>query len=357
MNRRILSLVLIFTLSLVAVVAVNGQDDSSMGPVTERIMERGEVICGMNQSVRGFGFANDEGEFEGFDIEYCKAVAVALFNDADAVSYRPLTGAERQAAIQSGEIDMMARNTTWTISRDVTWNATFGPTNFYDGQGVMTLAEFDVSSIPELDGSSMCVQTGTTTELNITDYIEANGLEIEIIPFPDADSTWSAYIEGRCESWTTDKSGLAAFRSGAEDPGAHVILSETLSKEPLGPLSPQEDPQFADIIRWVTWGLVQAEEFGITSENVGEFLPTEGESDDEYLARVSPAVARFLGQANQDSGNFLGIDNDFMVNVISEIGNYGEIYERHLVPIGLTREGTLNALYTEGGLMYAPPFR
>ncbi len=350
-----LTLVSLFLLVFSAVAAQ--AQDVEPGPVTQRIVDRGELICGANQNVVGFGFVNEEGNFEGFDIDYCRAVAAAVLGDADAVSYRPLTGAERQAAIQSGEIDMMARNTTWTVSRDVTWNATFGPTTFYDGQGVMTLNELGVTTIPGLDGSSMCVQSGTTTELNITDYVEANGLDIEIQVYPDANSTWEGYISGRCESWTTDKSGLASFRLRADDPGAHVILAETISKEPLGPLSPQQDEQFAEVVRWVTFGIVQAEEFGINSENIGEFLPAEDESDDDYISRVGPSVARFLGQGNQEAGSFLGIDNDFMVNVISAVGNYGEIYERHLTPLGLERAGSPNALWTEGGLLYAPPFR
>lgn len=355
MNKRIIALLVVTVLALSATMVMAQED--GYGSIVDRIEERGELICGANQNLTGFGIVNDEGEFEGFDIDFCKAVAVAILGDADAVSYRPLTGAERQAAIQSGEIDMMARNTTFTVSRDVTWTSIFGPTTFYDGQGVMTLAELDVNSIAGLDGASMCVQSGTTTELNITDYVESNSLDIEIQVFPDANSTWEAYISGRCESWTTDKSGLAAFRTTAEDPGAHVILPETISKEPLGPLSPQGDEQMAEIVRWVTYGIIQAEEFGITSENIDEFLPMEGESDEDYIARVGPNVARFLGQANQDAGNFLGIANDFMVDVILAVGNYGEIYERHIEPLGIAREGTVNDLWTNGGLLYAPPFR
>jgi general L-amino acid transport system substrate-binding protein len=190
--------------------------------------------------------------------------------------------------------------------------------------------------------------------LNITDRIA--GLDIELQVYPDANSTWEAYLAGRCEGFTTDKSGLAAERSIAPDPGAHMILEETLSKEPLGPLSPQSDPQFADIVAWTVYGLIQAEEWGITSQNIDDFLPMAGESDDAYIARVGADKARFLGQANNDSGNYLGIANDFMVNVLRQVGNYGEIYSRNLDPIGLSLRG-LNALWTDGGQMYAPPFR
>lgn len=350
---RFVGLLVVGTLVL-ALSTVSAQDN---GPITQAIIDRGEVICGGNANVQGFGFVNDAGEFSGFDIDFCRAVAAAVLGDANAVTIRPSTGAERQALIQSGEIDLMIRNTTWTLSRDTEWGAIFGPTTFYDGQGVGTRADLGVSSIPELDGGSICVQTGTTTELNITDYIDSNGLDIEIQVYPDANSTWEAFLSGACAAWTTDKSGIAAFHVTSENPAEFIILPETISKEPLGPLSPQNDPQFAEIIAWTVFGMIQAEEFGINSENIAEFLPAEGESDDDYIARVGPGVARLLGQANNDSGNFLGIANDFMVNVITQVGNYGEVYSRNLDPLGLTREGSPNALWTEGGLIYAPPFR
>jgi general L-amino acid transport system substrate-binding protein len=352
----LLSIVAGLLLSLTGV-AVLAQDAVQVGPITQRVIDRGRLICGVNANVRGFGFVNDEGQYEGFDIDFCRAVAAAILGDADAVDYRPLTGAERQAAIQSGEIDMMARNTTFTLSRDVVWTSSFGPTNFYDGQGVMTLGELGATAISDLDGASMCVQQGTTTELNITDYVEANGLNIEIQVYPDANTTWEAYIGGRCQAWTTDKSGLASFRLSAEDPGAHVILAETISKEPLGPLSPQDDEQFATIIRWTVYGLIQAEEYGINSQNISEYAQADGESDEAYNARVTPEVARFLGLGGNQAGSYLGLPENFMVTVISTVGNYGEIYERHLTPIGLERAGTLNDLWTRGGLLYSPPFR
>jgi len=357
MNKRIIiTLVLAVSLVVLSFGFATAQDSMEVGDITQRIIDRGELICGANANVQGFGFLNEAGEFVGFDIDYCRAVAAAVLGDSTAVSFRPLTGAERQAAMQSGEIDMMARNTTWTISRDVTWGAIFGPTTFYDGQGVMVPVELGVASIPELDGGSICVQSGTTTELNMTDYVEANGLDIELQVFPDANSTWDAYVAGRCEGFTTDKSGLAAFRSTADDPGAHAILAETISKEPLGPLSPQSDPQFAEIVAWTAFGLVTAEELGISSENINDYLQGDM-SDEDYISEFGPVVARFLGQANTEAGSFLGLENDFMVTVIEQVGNYGEIYERNLSPLGLVREGSPNALWTEGGLLYAPPFR
>jgi general L-amino acid transport system substrate-binding protein len=266
--------------------------------------------------------------------------------DADAITVRPLTGAERQAAIQSGEIDMMSRNTTWTLSRDVVWNSIFGPTTFYDGQGIGTRVEYGFETGADLDGASICVQQGTTTELNITDFVVNNGLDTDIQVFPDANTTWEAFVSGRCEAWTTDKSGIVSFHATSENPAELMILPDTLSKEPLGPLSPQEDPQFAEIIAWTVFGLIQAEEFGITSENIGDFLESE-----------DPGIQRFLGIGGSPSGEYLGIANDFMVTVISQVGNYGEIYDRHLTPLGVERAGTVNDLWSNGGLLYPPPFR
>jgi general L-amino acid transport system substrate-binding protein len=338
--------------------AVGAQTEPTpLGTVSQRIVDRGELICGVNNVVTGFGFQDASGAFSGFDVDFCRAVAAALLGDATKVAFRPVEAGERQAVIQNAEVDLMARNTTVTISRDIVWGATFGPTTFYDGQGVMTLASLGVSTIAELDGTTMCVQTGTTTQLNITDYISANGLNIELLTFDSADPTWEAYIAGRCESWTTDKSGLASYRTRAANPNDHVILAETLSKEPLAPLSPQGDEQFAEIVRWVAFGLIQAEEFGINSGNVTDYLLGADETPEAYTARVKPEIQRFLGQNNNASGSYLGIANDFMVTVITQVGNYGEIYDRNLVPLGLVRAGSPNALWTEGGLLYSPPFR
>lgn len=347
MRKALVFTLVLALLSVFSVAAQEGEtEEFTPGEIVTRIIERGELICGGNQSVQGFGFLNEAGEYVGFDIDFCRAVAAAILGDANAVTVRPLTGAERQAAMQSGEIDMMSRNTTYTLSRDATWGAVFGPTTFYDGQGVMTLAEFGVTTIAELEGTAMCVQAGTTTELNIGDFVSANGIGIEILTFPDANSTWDAYLSGRCESWTTDKSGLASFRLQAENPADHIILAETLSKEPLGPLSPSGDEQFAEIVRWVVYGMITAEEFGITSENIGDFMESE-----------NPDIQRLLGLGENAAGSYLGINNQFMVDVISQVGNYAEVYERNLTPLGLDRAGSLNALWTEGGLVYAPPFR
>jgi general L-amino acid transport system substrate-binding protein len=345
MTKRIL---LITVLALSAVLFSSfafAQDDGvAAGEITQRVQDRGELICGVNNVLTGFGEVNDAGEYVGFDVDICRAVAAAVLGDPNAVTFRPLTAAERPTALASGEVDMISRNTTWTLSRDTDWGATFAPTTFYDGQGVMVFAEDGITSLEDLEGGVICTNAGTTTELNITDSMESRGLAFDLQTFQDFEGVMAAFNERRCDAVTTDQSGLVSQRQQQADPGAYQILELTLSKEPLGPLSPQSDPQFADIIRWVVYGLIQAEEFGITSENVEDFLDSD-----------NPNIQRFLGIGENASGSLLGVDNDFMVTVISEVGNYGEIYERHLSPLGLERG--LNRLWTEGGLLYAPPFR
>jgi general L-amino acid transport system substrate-binding protein len=336
--------VLVVALVLLSSMSAYGQDQVQIGPITQRIIDRGSLICGVNPGLAGFAAVNDAGEYEGFDVDFCRAVAAAVLGDANAVEYRPLQADERQAAMQSGEIDLMARNTTFTLSRDVVWGATFAPTTFYDGQGFMVRADSGVTELAQLEGASVCVQTGTTTELNLADAFSQRGLSYSPQTFADAAATWEAYIAGRCDAFTTDQSGLVAYRSQAEDPGAHLILPDVISKEPLGPLSPQSDAQFADIVRWTVYGLIQAEEFGIDSTNVADFTGSD-----------VPEIQRFLGQGENAMGSLLGISNDFMVTVVTQVGNYGEIFERHLVPLGLDRG--VNGLWTDGGLMYSPPFR
>jgi general L-amino acid transport system substrate-binding protein len=337
-------------LPVLSSVPVFAQDAApvELGPVTQRIIDRGELICGVHSpGLPGFATVNDAGDYEGFDVELCRAVAAAVLGDANAVSYRPLQAGERQAAIQSGEIDLLSRNTTFTISRDAVWGASFAPTTFYDAQGLIVRADTGITEIEQLEGASICVQSGTTTELNLADAFDSRGLEYTPQVFADATATWDAYVGGRCDAFTTDKSGLAGYRATAEDPGSHYILEINLSKEPLGPLSSQSDAQFADIVRWVVYGMIQAEEFGITSDNVDEFLTSE-----------SPDIQRFLGVGDNAAGSYFGIANDFMATVIRQVGNYGEVFARHIGPetaFGLERG--LNALWTEGGLMYAPPFR
>jgi general L-amino acid transport system substrate-binding protein len=318
-----------------------------IGSITQAILDRGSLICGVNQALPGFGFPNDAGEFEGFDVDFCRAVAAAILGDADAVTYRPVTAGERQAVLASGEVDMISRNTTFTLTRDTLWGATFAPTTFYDGQGVMVNAGSGLATLEDLEGGTICTNAGTTTEQNITDAMASRGLEFDLQTFQDFDGVMAAFFEGRCDAVTSDISGLVSRQAIAPDPGALEILDIVISKEPLGPLSPQSDEQFAEIVRWVIYGVIQAEESGITSENVSEFL----ESD-------NPDIQRLLGTNGNTLGSTLNLPNDFMVTVISQVGNYGEIFNRHLGPdtiFGLERG--LNDLWTNGGLLYAIPFR
>jgi general L-amino acid transport system substrate-binding protein len=346
-NRLSLLVALVLLFGVVGIAAAQDAAPVQLGPITQRIIDRGEVICGVNTGLAGFAFQNDAGEWEGFDVDFCRAVAAAVLGDATAVSFRPLQAGERQAAIQSGEIDLMSRNTTFTLSRDAVWGATFAPITFYDGQGIMVRADSGIADLAGLEGLAICVQSGTTTELNLADAMSQNAITYTPQVFAEADATWEAFVQGRCDAFTTDKSGLVAYQGSSEDPAAYAILEETLSKEPLGPLSPQSDAQFADIVRWVVYGTIQAEEYGITSENVGEFVSSE-----------LPEIQRFLGQGENAIGSLYGIANDFMITVITQVGNYGEIFDRNLgpdTPFNLPRG--LNALYTDGGLMYSPPFR
>ena len=307
------------------------------------------MICGVNAVLPGFGTQNDAGEFEGFDVDICRAVATAIFGDANAVSFRPLNSPERPTALASGEVDMISRNTTWTLSRDTEWGATFGPTTFYDGQGIMVKVEYGLTSIGELTEESitMCANSGSTTELNITDLIHAADADWILNTYPDSDASMDAYQAGGCDAITSDLSALVSRKATSADPAAHMILPEVISKEPLGPVSPQSDAQFADVIRWTVFGMIIAEELGISSANVGEYMS----SDDAEIGRL-------LGLGDNVAGEYLGLNDEFMVDVITQLGNYGEIFDRNLgADTIFALERGLNALWTDGGLLYAAPFR
>lgn len=314
------------------------------GETLDAIMEAGVLQCGVNTGLAGFASPDSEGNYVGFDVDLCKAIAVALFNDPDAVEYTPLTSQQRFTALQSGEVDVLIRNTTWTLSRDTSLGLNFAGINFYDGQGFMVPADLGVTSAMELDGATVCVQPGTTTELNLADFFRANGMSFEPVVIESLDEVNAAYFTGRCDVYTTDRSGLTAIRgSVAENPEDHVILPETISKEPLGPSVRHGDDELLDIVKWVLFAMIQAEESGITSSNV-----------DEMMDSTDPTIQRLLGVSGE-MGEALGLSNDWAYNIISTIGNYGESYETHLAPLGLDRG--LNALWSDGGLMYAMPVR
>ena len=311
------------------------------------VKAKGFLQCGVSTGVAGFAFTDDQGDWQGFDPAVCQAVAAAIFGDPSKVKYTPTTGKTRFEALKSGEIDMLARNTTWTYSRDVDLALTFVGINYYDGQGFLVPNELGVSSATELDGASVCIQTGTTTELNLADFFRINNISYEPVPIETNAEALQNYQAGRCDVYTTDASGLAASRSTFEDPSAHSILPEIISKEPLGPLVRHGDDQWGDIVRWVLNALIIADELGITAENVADMA---GGTD-------NPEVNRLLG-AEGEYGAMMGLDNDWAVKAISAGGNYGEIFDRFIGPdtaIGLERG--LNAQWTEGGILYAPPYR
>ena len=310
----------------------------------QTVKDRGNVVCANNTQLAGFGFIDAGGNTMGFDVDLCRAVAAAVLGDADAVDFRPTTAAERGPTMQSGQVDMMSRNTTWTSSRDATWG-NFSQTMFYDGQGFMVPASLGVSSAMELRDAKVCVQQGTTTELNLQDFSNQNDMNFDIVTFPDATTTSEAYQAGQCDALTTDRSGLVATRVGYDDPDAHVILPDTISEEPLGPVVPHGDDQWYDIVKTTMAILIYAEAFGITSDSV----PT---------ARTgNTAVDRLFGLEGGYGQEDLGLSPTAAQDVIRQLGNYGEIYDRHLTPLGVTRAGSRNDLWINGGEIYAAPLR
>jgi general L-amino acid transport system substrate-binding protein len=330
-----------------------GQQQAGQG--LQAVRNRGQLICGVNDAVPGFGFVTEGGEYEGFDIDYCRVVAAAILGDANAVEFRPLTAEQRFTALQAGEIDVLIRNTTWTASRDGAEGATFLHTTFYDGQGMMVGADTEYEELEDMEGTTVCVLSGTTTELNLETQFQARGVSYTPLSFEDNDAIQQAFLAGRCDGWTSDLSQLATIHSnwpeGQGGPEALRILEVVMSKEPLGPVVRDGDDQWAQAVNWAVMATVQAEEFGITQDNLDEML----ESDD-------PDIRRFLGQPAEEGAELpdpgLNLDPDFAVNVIREVGNYGEIFERNVgadTPLALERGQ--NALWTEGGLQYVPPYR
>ena len=317
------------------------------GVTLQTVQDRGTLICGVNSQVPGFGYVAADGSFSGFDVDYCRAVAAAIFGDPTLVEFRPVTAAERFTALQSGEIDILSRNTTWSLVRDTELGGNFVHTTFYDGQGMMVPADTGITDLAGLNGGTICVQTGTTTELNLADVFAAQGIEYTPAVFEDADATFAAYAEGRCDAVTTDKSGLISRRTVLADPAAHVILDVTMSKEPLGPMVRHGDDQWFDIAQWTVFALIVGEEYDISSANV----------DDVRANATAPEIRRFMGLEG-DMGLKLGLTNDWGYNIIKMVGNYAEVYDRNLGPDTPTYiPRGLNSLYTDGGILYAPPVR
>jgi general L-amino acid transport system substrate-binding protein len=312
------------------------------------VKARGELICGSNAALAGFAAPDANGVYQGFDVAICRAVAAAVLGDPMKVKFVPTTGETRFTALASGEVDMLSRTTTWTYSRDTDLKFTFVGVNYYDGQGFMVKKSLGVSSAKELDGATICIQTGTTTELNLADYFKSNNMTYEPVPIKDNAEAEQQYSAGSCDVYTTDASGLAATRATFADASEHIILPEIISKEPLGPLVRHGDDQWADIVKWTYFALVAAEEYGVTSTNIAELSAAPGNN---------PEINRLLGTEG-DLGAMMGLDKDWAKRAIMAGGNYGEIFAANIgesTPIGLARG--LNALWTQGGLQYSPPFR
>lgn len=328
--------------------AVMGIGSQASAGTLEDVKAKGFLQCGVNASLAGFGSQDSAGGFSGLDVDLCKAVAAAVFGDSTKVKYTPLSAKDRFPALQSGEIDMLARNTTWTASRDSQLGFDFRAVNYYDGQGFMTRKDLNVKSALELSGAAVCVQTGTTTELNLADYFKANNLQYNPVVFEKQEEVDAAYNAGRCDVYTTDQSGLYSIRLSLSNPDDHVILPEIISKEPLGPAVRQGDSKWFDIVSYAHFAMVNAEEFGITQANV-----------EEMKKSANPDIKRFLGEEEGSTiGADLGLPKDWAVQIIKAVGNYGEAFERNVgegSPLKIKRG--LNALWTKGGLQYAPPIR
>jgi len=310
------------------------------------VKQKGFLTCGSNTGLAGFGVPDAQGNWTGLDVDLCRAIAAAVFNDATKVRFIPLSAKDRFTALQSGEVDVLVRNTTWTMSRDTQLGLDFTGVNYYDGQGFLVRKKLGVTSAKELNGASVCTQQGTTTELNLADFFRANNLKYEVVAFATAAETFDAYNSGRCDAFTTDASGLYSERLKAANPDEHIVLPEIISKEPLGPSIRHGDNQWGDIVRWTHYAMINAEELGVTKANV-----------DQMTKNDNPEIKRMLGSEGK-FGEAIGLTNDWAFRIIKHVGNYGEIFEKNVgqgSPLKIQRGQ--NALWTKGGLQYAPPIR
>jgi general L-amino acid transport system substrate-binding protein len=318
--------------------------------VLDTVLARGTLNCGVSGGLPGFSIQNsDTGEWEGLDVDYCRALAIAIFGEAteDTLNIVPLTAEVRFTALQAGEVDILHRNTTWTLTRDITLGSDFGPTTFYDGQGLLVPIDAGIATLADAEGAAFCSTSGTTTEKNITDaYRALFGEDPSLVLAAGPQENLADFEAGVCDVLTSDKSQLAALRSASSNPAAYTLLPDTLSKEPLGPMYLEDDSGFGDIVNWSVYATFQAEELGITSANIGDFMESEDVN-----------IQRFLGMTEDGYGDALGISNSFAADIIAAVGNYAEIYDRNIVAIGIPREGSLNDLWTRGGLLYSPAWR
>ena len=334
------------SLVLTLAVAAGFSIQAASAQTLKTIKDRGMVSCGVTQGLAGFSLPDDKGNWIGLDVDVCRAIAAAVFNDPSKVKFVPLSAKDRFTALQSGEVDVLSRTTTWTLSRDTSLGANFTGVTYYDGQGFMVRKSLKVNSALELNSASVCVATGTTTELNLADYFKGNNMKYEVIAFATADETIKAYESGRCDVFTTDASGLYAERLKLANPADHVVLPEIISKEPLGPMVRHGDDQWFDIVKWALYAMVTAEELGITQKNV-----------DEKAKSDNPELKRVLG-SDGNLGEQLGLTKDWVIRIVKAVGNYGESFDRNVgagSKLGIARG--LNALWNKGGLQYAPPIR
>ena len=331
----------------IMVVALATAGTAQAGPTMDKVKKDGVVTCGVSTGLAGFSVADAQGKYTGLDVDFCRQLAAAVLGDANKVKFVPLSAQQRFTALQSGEVDLLARNTTWTLQRDTQLGLNFAPVNFYDGQGFMVFKKLGVKSAKELNGATVCVQPGTTTELNLADYFRANKMTFKPVVIEKLDEVENAYFSGRCDVYTTDRSGLAATRiSKAPNPEDQVILPEVISKEPLAPAVRHGDDEWFDIVKWTQYAAIETEEKGITSKNVDAMLKSE-----------DPDIKRILG-VTPGMGKSIGLDEKWIYNLVKQVGNYGEVFDRNVgkdSPMKLERG--LNDLWTRGGLMYAMPVR
>ena len=325
---------------------MGGQQGKGQSKTLKNTQKKGFVRCGVSQGLPGFSNADASGNWTGVDVDVCRAVAAAVLGDANKVKFTPLSAKERFTALTSGEIDILSRNTTWTLSRDADIGLTFVGVNFYDGQGFMVRKDSGMTSVNDFaDGISACTNIGTTTELNMRDFFNSKNISYEPVAFEKADEVVAAYDAGRCDTYTTDKSGLAAQRTKMTNPDDHMVLPETISKEPLGPVVRQGDAVWEDIVRWSLNTMIEAEEYGVNSGNV-----------DSMKSSDNPAIKRIVG-AEGEMGAALGLDNDWSYRIIKQVGNYGESYKRNIADTGILPDRGPNEIWTKGGLLYTPPAR
>jgi len=316
-----------------------------MTSTLQTVLDRGTLKCGVNTDLFGFGYIDDAGNNAGFDVDFCKAIAAAVLGDATKVEYVSLNADQRFPALQTGEVDVLIRNTTWTLTRDADLGLDFTVTTFYDGQGYM-VRDGEFASVDDLAGATICVTSGTTTEANLSDDFTKRGLDFTPQVFSETSDTHGSFVEGACDAETSDKSQLAGLRAASDNPEQYIILPDTISKEPLGPVVRANDSDWRDVVMWTVFSMIEAERLGINQSNVDSFTG----SDDV-------AVQRLLGTGDDDLGALLGLPKDFAYQVIKQVGNYADVYDRNLTPIGITRAGSANAHWTEGGLIYAPAYR